>query len=126
MFETHTISLLIYLASVVVILGVMLGSCFLGPSKKNPTKSLPYESGIRATGTARVKFSAHFYLVAMFFVVFDLESVFLYAWSSSVRELGFPGLIQVSIFVFILLVALLYLFRTGGLDIGPKLRKPSL
>ena len=60
----------------------------------------------------------------MFFVVFDLESVFLYAWSISVRELGLIGFIQVSIFIFILCVTLFYLFRIGAFKIGPVLRRP--
>jgi NADH-quinone oxidoreductase subunit A len=122
--ETNIISLGIYLFLVVAVVSVMLGTYFLGPRHNDRATGTPYESGILTTGSARLRFSAHFYLGSMFCVVFDLESVFLYAWASSVRELGVAGLIQVSIFVGILLIALFYLFRIGALNIGPKLRKP--
>ncbi len=122
--DTDFISLAIYLFLVAVVIAVMLGSYFLGPRHSEAATGSPYESGILSTGNARVKFAAHFYLVAMFFVVFDLESVFLYAWSISVRELGLIGFIQVSIFIFILFVTLFYLFRIGAFKIGPILRRP--
>ncbi len=108
----------------VVVLG-MLGGYFLGPQHTEKATRVPYESGIVSTGSARVRFPVHFYLIALFFVVFDLESIFIYAWSVSVRELGWRGMGQIGVFVGVLLVALIYLLRTGALDIGPKLRKPG-
>lgn len=122
--ETNLISLGIYLFLVVAVVSVMLGTYYLGPRHNDRATGMPFESGIVSTGSARIRFSVHFYLVSMFFVVFDLESVFLYAWASSVRELGVSGLIQISIFVGILFIALFYLVRVGALSIGPKFRKP--
>ncbi|MEI6790607.1 MAG: NADH-quinone oxidoreductase subunit A [Myxococcaceae bacterium] len=116
---------LIFCAGVLVVVLAMLGGYFLGPRHATKATNMPYESGIISTGSARVKFPVHFYLVALFFVVFDLESVFIYAWSVSIRELGWRGFGQISVFIGVLLVALVYLFRTGALDIGPKLRKPG-
>lgn len=117
-------TLIIYIALVALVVSVMLGSYYLGPRHHDRSMGTPYESGIAATGNARVRFPIHFYLVAMFFVIFDLESVFLYAWSTSVRELGWRGFGQVSIFIGVLLIALFYLLRIGALKIGPNLRKP--
>lgn len=108
----------------VVVLG-MLAGYFLGPNHTDKSTNMPYESGILSTGSAKTRFHVQFYLVALFFVVFDLESIFIYSWSVCVRELGVRGLIQISIFIGVLLLTLLYLLRTGALDIGPKLRKPG-
>lgn len=86
-------------------------------------KNQPFESGVVSTGGAHVRFSAKFYLVAMFFVIFDVEAVFLYAWAVSVRESGWAGLIEVTIFVMVLLAGLVYLWRLGALDWAPEARK---
>lgn len=113
----------IYCAGVSVIVLSMLGSYFLGPQHTEKATRVPYESGIVSTGSARIRFPIHFYLVALFFVVFDLESIFIYAWSVSIRELGWRGFAQMSVFIGVLLVTLVYLLRTGALDISPRLRK---
>lgn len=113
-----------YFLLVLIVIAGMLGLSFvLGQRHTDRATNEPYESGVLITGTARIRFSAKFYLVAMFFVVFDLEAVFLYAWSTSVRELGWAGFIQVFIFICILLASLIYIWRTGGLNIGPSLRQ---
>lgn len=70
-------------------------------------------------GNARLRFSAKFYLVAMFFVIFDVEALYLFAWSVSVRESGWVGFIEAAIFIGLLLVGLLYLWRIGALDWAP-------
>jgi NADH-quinone oxidoreductase subunit A len=75
-----------------------------------------YESGIVPTGSGRVRFSVHFYLVAVFFVLFDLEAIFLFAWSLVAREAGWAGFWEAMIFILVLLAALLYLVRDGALD----------
>jgi NADH-quinone oxidoreductase subunit A len=77
-----------------------------------------YECGLVSTGSARVRFAAKFYLMAMFFVIFDLESVFVLVWSVGVRELGWIGYVEVAIFIGILLAALFYLWRVGALEWG--------
>lgn len=78
----------------------------------------PFESGIVPVGLARLRLSAKFYLIAMFFVIFDVEALFLYAWAVAVREAGWVGYIEALIFIGILLVALVYLWRLGALDWG--------
>ncbi len=85
-------------------------------------KNRPFESGIDSVGNARLRFSAKFYLVAMFFVIFDVEALYLFAWSVSVRESGWVGFIEATIFITLLLVGLVYLWRIGALDWAPKKR----
>ena len=110
-------SIILYFAAVVVVVGVMLASYYLGERHSERETATPYESGILETGSARVRFGVQFYLIAAFFVVFDVESVFLVAWSVVARELGAQAFLYISIFVLLLLVALLYLWRTGALKI---------
>ena len=100
-------------------------SYVLGQRHRDRATGSPYESGIVSEGTARVRLSAKFYLVAMFFVIFDLEAVFLYAWSVSVREAGWFGYFEVVVFVCVLIATLAYLWRVGALDwrSGQQLRK---
>lgn len=76
----------------------------------------PYESGIVSTGTAQVRFDVRFYLVAMFFVIFDLETIFIFAWAVAARELGWTGYVEILIFIGILIAVLVYLWRLGALD----------
>jgi NADH-quinone oxidoreductase subunit A len=83
----------------------------------------PFESGIVATGTARYRISAKFYVVAMMFVIFDLEAVYIFTWAVAAKESGWGGYIEVMVFIMVLLVALVYLWRIGALDWGPGARK---
>ncbi|MES2504859.1 MAG: NADH-quinone oxidoreductase subunit A [Myxococcota bacterium] len=115
----------IFVGGVLFVVLSMLGGYFLGPQSMKKATKVPYESGIVSTGSARVRFPVHFYLIAVLFVIFDLESIFIYAWSVSIRELGWRGFGQISVFIGVLLIALVYLIRQGALDIGPKLRKPE-
>ncbi len=115
--------LVLYGALVFVVAVGMVGvSYLLGERHREPDTDEPYESGIVSTGSARVRFSSRFYLVSMFFVVFDLESVFLYAWAVSARTAGWSGFVEVVVFVAVLLAALVYLLRLGALDFGPAAR----
>ncbi|MEJ2164724.1 MAG: NADH-quinone oxidoreductase subunit A, partial [Desulfobacterales bacterium] len=82
-----------------------------------------YECGIISTGSARVRFAAKFYLMAMFFVIFDLESVFILLWSVDVRYLGWTGFVEIAVFIGILLAALFYLWRVGALEWGTSRHK---
>jgi NADH-quinone oxidoreductase subunit A len=111
---------LIYGAAVLLlVLGVMLGVAYLlGQRHRDRATGETFESGIAGTGSAQLRFSAHFYLVAMFFVIFDLEAVFIIAWAVSFRDLGWPGYIGVAIFIGILLAVLIYEWRLGALDFG--------
>ncbi|MGA8598300.1 MAG: NADH-quinone oxidoreductase subunit A [Bryobacteraceae bacterium] len=109
--------LAIYFAIVCVLAVAMLGlSYVLGQRHHDRATGSPYESGIISEGTARVRLSAKFYLVAMFFVIFDLEAVFIFAWAVSVREAGWLGYFEVVVFIGILVATLAYLWRVGALD----------
>ena len=100
----------------------VLVSAFLGPSKPNPTKVAAYESGIVDTdadplaGIGSSRFSVKFYLVAMLFIIFDVEAVFLYPWAVSLRSLGWFGLAAMAIFVALLFESYYYVLKKGGLD----------
>jgi len=108
---------LIYFAAVLVVVVTMLGlSYILGQRVSRPSKDLPYESGIVSVGSAHFRISVHFYLPAILFIIFDLEVVFLFAWAVAVRESGWPGFIDICVFILILLAALFYLWRIGALD----------
>lgn len=96
-----------------------MGAFFLGGRARARAKHTPFESGIDSVGTARMRLSAKFYLVAMFFVIFDVEALYLYAWSVSIRESGWVGFIEAAIFILVLLAGLVYLVRIGALDWTP-------
>ncbi len=96
--------------------GILLASHLLGERHRAPATGSPYESGIVSEGSARVRLSAKFYLIAMFFVIFDLEAVFLFGWAIAARELGWPGFWEAFVFAGILVAALFYLARIGALD----------
>jgi NADH-quinone oxidoreductase subunit A len=109
----------VYTIAVVALIAAILGiSYVLGQHHRERTTGRPYESGSPLTGPARLRLSISFYLVAMFFVVFDVESIYLFAWAIAWRDLGWPGYVEVLIFIGILLAALVYLWRLGALDWG--------
>ncbi len=91
-------------------------SFLLGPRKPNPEKLSPYECGMVPVGTARERFSVKFYLVAMLFIVFDMEIVFLYPWAVVFKQLKIFGLIEMGVFLLILLVGYFYIWTKGGLE----------
>lgn len=103
-----------------IVAGMILLSYFLGQRHQEKATGEPYESGILNTGTARVRFSAQFYIVAMFFVIFDLEVVFIVAWAVSLRELGWAGYSGMLLFIGILIAVFVYEWRIGALDFGPS------
>jgi NADH-quinone oxidoreductase subunit A len=106
-----------YFILVVMLLAVMLFlSYVLGEKHKEQATDEPYEAGAPIIGTARQRLTAKFYLVAMFFVIFDLETVFIVAWALTARSLGWAGYIEILIFIGVLLAALIYLWRLGALD----------
>lgn len=115
--------LLVYFSAVVLIVSSMIGlSYFLGQRHRERATGKPYESGIISTGTARVRFDIKFYLIAMFFVIFDLEAVFIFAWAVALRELGWMGYIEMLVFIGILAAVLIYLWKLGALDWGAAKR----
>ncbi|AUC41373.1 NADH ubiquinone oxidoreductase chain A [Dickeya solani RNS 08.23.3.1.A] len=102
---------------------MLLGGFLLGGRARARHKNIPYESGIESVGSARLRLSAKFYLVAMFFVIFDVEALYLYAWSVSIRESGWIGFVEATIFILVLLAGLIYLVRIGALDWTPSRSK---
>jgi NADH-quinone oxidoreductase subunit A len=109
----------VYFAIVLLLVAAMLVvSHLLGQRHQDRATGLPYEGGIASVGSAHARVPVGFYLVAMFFVIFDLEAVFLFAWAVAARELGWPGYWELLIFVGILAAALAYLWRLGALDWG--------
>jgi NADH-quinone oxidoreductase subunit A len=115
---------LVYVILAFAIVGGMIGlSYLLGERHSEKTTGEPYESGIPVTGNARLRFSSHFYLIAMFFVIFDLDAAFVFAWAISFRELGVPGYIGVFVFILLLMVVLVYELGIGALNFGPDGKK---
>ena len=111
---------LIYASLVFLVVGIMLGlSYLLGEKHKEKLTDEPYESGVPPTGNARFRFSSHFYLIAIFFVIFDLDAVFILVWAISFRELGVAGYIGILVFIGILLAVLVYEIGIKALDFGP-------
>jgi NADH-quinone oxidoreductase subunit A len=99
-----------------LVAGMLFVSYLLGQRHTERATGVPYEGGILPEGSAHVRLSAKFYLVAMLFVIFDLEAVFLFAWAVVARALGWPGFWEAAVFIGILVAALLYLWRAGALD----------
>jgi NADH-quinone oxidoreductase subunit A len=100
----------------IVVLALLLVAQNVGPKSINPAKAEPFESGNPPRGDARVRFSVRFYLVAMLFLIFDLEVVFLYPWAIIFRQLGLFGLIEMGIFLGILMIGFIYIWRKGALE----------
>lgn len=88
---------------------------WLGPRRPTDEKLTTYESGMEPVRSARERFSVKFYLVAMLFIVFDIEVVFMYPWAVKFRELGFAGYVEMLVFIGILLVGYLYILKKGAL-----------
>ncbi len=96
--------------------GMLGGSFLLGKKVRNRVKDLPYECGITPTGNARERFSVKFYLVAMLFILFDIEAVFLYPWVVVYRELKMFAFIEMLIFILLVLAGFFYIWKKGALD----------
>ena len=114
-------SLVIYAILVILLVSaVLVLSYILGERHQERATGEPYESGMVPTGSARLRISVKYYLIALFFVIFDLESAFIYIWAISFRQTGWAGYVEVVVFIGILLATLVYLWRSGALDWGPK------
>ena len=116
------LSLALYSAIVLVLLGLLLVlTRWLGERKIDPEKARPYECGVIPTGGARFRYPVPFYLVAVFFLIFDVETALIFSWAVAMEELGWRGWLQISFFIIILLLSLFYLWHKGGLDWRPRL-----
>ena len=107
-----------FLLAIALMAGALILSHVMGERHKAGAADEPFEAGIVTVGFARLRLSAKFYLIAMFFVIFDVEAVFLFAWAVAFRELGWGGYIEVAVFISVLVAALAYLWRLGALDWG--------
>ena len=108
--------LLLFGVSVVNALGMVVTSHILNPGRPTAQKLMPYESGMIPLGDTRARFSVKFYMVAISFIVFDLETIFLIPWAVRMRELGWSAFVAVGLFVIVLAVGLLYEWKKGGLE----------
>ena len=98
--------------------GVMIGlSVLLGPKNPTPEKLAPYECGMPPVGSARERFSVKFYIIAMLFIVFDIEVVFMYPWAVMFKRLGMFGFAEMGVFILILLVGYVYVWKKGALEL---------
>ena len=125
MTESTLWPLVLYFASVaLLVVGILVLSSVIG--QKSPMKRAtkePFEAGVVHIGSAQIPVSVEFYLVSMFFVIFDLETVFIFAWAVAFYELGVFGYLAISVFILVLVIALIYEWRSGALDWGVKVRK---
>lgn len=113
--------LAIYLSFVMIVVSSMIIiPALLGQRHRDRATGQPYESGIVSSGSSQIRFTAHFYLIAMIFVIFDLEAVFIFTWALAAKELGWIGYAQITCFVFFLMVAFVYLWKMGCFQIIPS------
>jgi NADH-quinone oxidoreductase subunit A len=119
--QIELIPLAVYtLIAVVLIGGLLLAAYYLGSGKDAADKGIPYESGVLPTGSARHASQVPFYLIAIFFIVFDVEGSFILTWATAWDLLGIPGLVHITVFITVLLLGLVWLWIKGGLDWGPS------
>jgi len=112
--------LLVYTVITVLIIGVLLmAAWWLGAKTTSANKEIPYESGVIPSGAARRPLSVPFYLIAIFFIVFDVETAFIFTWAVAWEQLGLAGLLHITFFVVALLLGLAWLWIKGGLEWGP-------
>ncbi len=115
MLEYIAIAMMIVVSTLVALIAIGLGELF-GPKKKTAAKSTPYESGVDPIGAGRRRMPVRFYLIAVLFILFDIEVVFFLPWAIVFRQLGMFGLIEMLIFITILLVGYVYAWIKGALE----------
>jgi NADH-quinone oxidoreductase subunit A len=122
--------LLVFLVATIALLAVVLGLSWLigARTRRGTATDIPFESGIGSAGgtggeAGQLKVAVDFYLIAIFFVIFDLEAVFIFSWAIAVEELGWPGYLAIAAFILELLLALVYAVRTGVFDFGQRRRE---
>ena len=108
--------LVIFLFAGIIVGALLLISHILGPKSLNPAKAEPFESGNPPRGDARIRFPVKFYLVAMLFLIFDIEVVFLYPWAIHFRSLGVLGLVEMGVFLFIVVIGFIYAWKKGAME----------
>jgi NADH-quinone oxidoreductase subunit A len=108
--------LVLFVFAGIVVTSLLLIAQKLGPKSTSAVKQEPFESGNPPRGDARIQFPIKFYLVAMLFLIFDIEVVFLYPWAILFRRLGWFGLVEMGIFLSVLIIALIYVWKKGALE----------
>jgi NADH-quinone oxidoreductase subunit A len=98
-------------------------SRWLGQRKPGEEKLRPYESGIIPTGPARLHYPVPFFMVAIFFLIFDVEGAFIFSWAIAAKSLGWAGWLQIGFFIFVLMGGLVYIWVKGGLEWGPNMSR---
>lgn len=118
--EPGIFSLAVFVLVVLSLMTVLLVlTSQLGVKNDTPEKLRAYESGVIPTGSARFRYPVPFYLVATFFLIFDVEAAFIFSWAVAFDQLGWLGWLQMSFFIIILLISLVYIWIKGGLEWGP-------
>lgn len=108
--------LFLLLLSIAIPAGMIGIASLAGPKKPTTTKDLPFECGVEPVGDARRRFSVKFFLIALLFLIFDVETIFLFPWAVLFRKLGVFGFVEMGIFLSILLLGLLYVWKKGALE----------
>lgn len=106
----------IFFIALLIGLGAVVAGILVRPKRPYAQKLSPYESGNPPVGEPRYKFSVKFYIIAMLFVVFDVEAVFLYPWAVAYDKLGIYGFVEMMLFIFILLIGYLYVWKKGAFE----------
>ncbi|MCF8027423.1 MAG: NADH-quinone oxidoreductase subunit A [Desulfobacteraceae bacterium] len=110
------VSFLAFIFAVFLMMAVLMFlTGFLGEKRVNENKLRPYESGIIPTGSAPIRYPVPFFLVAVFFLIFDVEGAFIFSWALAVKALGAKAMVQITFFIFVLLMGLVYIWCKGGL-----------
>jgi len=115
MLEYVAIALMVVLSTLVALIAIGLGTIF-GPKKESAVKAMPYESGMNPYGEGTRRMPIRFYLIAVLFILFDIEVVFFLPWAIVFRQLGLFGLVEMAIFIVILLVGYVYAWKKGALE----------
>ncbi|MEJ2699081.1 MAG: NADH-quinone oxidoreductase subunit A [Desulfuromonadales bacterium] len=116
MLDSYLPILVLIAVALAFALGSVIISRLVGQKKPTPVKLSPYECGMPPVGTARDRFSIKFYIIAMLFILFDIEAVFLYPWAVEFRKLGMFGFVEMGVFIAILLVGYIYVWKKGALE----------
>ena len=125
--EPGFLSLIVYAFLILALVAVLLFlSSWLGEKKIAQEKPVPFECGITPTGSARFLYPIPFYLVAVFFLIFDIEAAYVFSWAIAAESLGWFGWLQISFFIMILLISLFYIWKKGGLEWGATAKKTPI
>jgi NADH-quinone oxidoreductase subunit A len=119
--EPGIFSLVVFGLIIIALVALLLFiASWLGEKTSNSEKLKPYESGIIPTGSARLWYPVPFYLVAIFFLIFDVEGAYIFSWAIAWEQMGWSGWLQISFFIVVLILGLAYIWKKGGLEWGPK------